>query len=167
MNIVSGGGARIEKWVLYTLILLTGCEVKTEKKESDDISAFQAIVDINLPLRTVRWETFGTPEYRGGVPGPTDFVTLIAEIEPGQSIFPKEARTGEIWIAPEAARPWLRPKIRNIFAKYSNRYVDISTIGTCKPLQAQLRKTGKLVPGFICGDAEKSIVYLTIFPSTS
>jgi hypothetical protein len=157
----------LKSWVLYTFILLSGCEVKTGNRESDDISAFQAIVDVNLPLRVVRWEIFGNPEDRGGVPGPTDFVTLIAEIEPGQSISPEESRTGKIWIAPEAGRPWLRPKIRDIFVKYSNGYVDISAITSCKPLQAHLRKTGKLVPGFICSDAERSTVYLTIFASTS
>jgi hypothetical protein len=167
MNIAKVRYAHLEKWVLYTLMLLAGCEIKAEKKESDDISAFEAIVDINLPLRVVRWEIFGTPEYGGGVPGPTDFVTLIAEVEPGQVISPKESRTGEIWIAPEAARPWLRPKIRNIFAKYANEYVDISTVASCKPLQARLRKTDKLVRGFICSDAGASTVYLTIFASAS
>jgi hypothetical protein len=159
--------ADVAKWALCTAILLMGCERRVETKGASDVTAFQAIVDVNLPLNSVRWEVFGTPEYVGGVPGPTDFVTLIAEVTPAQPILIEESKTGEIWIAPEAARPWLRQKFRGIFAKYANKYIDISTIAACKPIQAKLRKTGKLVPGFICNDVDASVLYLTIFNSTS
>src|ERR1700712_2222985 len=38
-------------------------------------------------LTDVQWEVFGTPEWSGGVPGPTDFVSLIAvgSQEPGST----------------------------------------------------------------------------------
>jgi hypothetical protein len=66
---------------LVAAILLNGCNIENESgKISTDISALQKIVSLDMATPSGKWEIFGTPEYTGGVPAPTDYVTLIAEI---------------------------------------------------------------------------------------
>ena len=45
---------------------------------SDDVEALRRVVELDTNPAAIRWEIFGTPEYVGGVPGPIDFVTLVA-----------------------------------------------------------------------------------------
>lgn len=163
MNTAASKRVFLKSWALYSLILLAGCEVKTESRESDDISAFQAIVDINLPLRVVRWEIFGTPEYRGGVPAPTDFVTLIAEVPNLDALtLEKRSMAGAMWIVPEAARPWLSGANRSMLGNFRNTSVDFSGLPNCRVVNGKLRKTGEQVRGFVCNGPVKALIYLTL-----
>lgn len=66
--------------VLCNSLLASGCDPKGNFNESSDVAAFHQLVELDLPAKSVRWEVFGTPEYSIGVPGPTDFVTLGAEL---------------------------------------------------------------------------------------
>lgn len=68
-------------FVMVSVFLLTlaGCHVNSsEQQPSRDLTALQAKVKIDLPIRSATWDIFGTPEYKGGVPGPTDLQTLVA-----------------------------------------------------------------------------------------
>lgn len=136
-------------------------------QSSKDIISFYNLVDIQLPVKSIRWEVFGTPEYTGGVPGPTDYVTLIAEVQPVDS---KKIRFGNkagiIWIVHEAARPWLSEEFHSMLAKYKNSSIDFSNLSNCKRLQGKLKKTRMPIDGFICFKSHKSLIYLTLSKTT-
>lgn len=142
--------------------ILTGCNMKKENTNtSNDVAGLRSLVELDLPVKNARWEVFGTPEYTGGVPGPTDFITLIAEIETSQSTnIGRE--TGTAWIAPEAARSWLSEGFKLMLEKNKNSSVSLSQMRNCRVLQGKLKKTGKPVDGFICSDSNRALIYLTL-----
>jgi len=150
-------------WIFCTVLLLMGCNVRGEMKESEDLVALRELVKLDLHINTVRWEVFGTPGYAGGVPGPTDYVTLIAEITPSVAFNATDGPSDiNVWIAPEAARPWLSPHFRSLFAKHSNAQLELSNSKNCRTLKAKVKRTGKSVEGFVCSNSNKSVVYLTL-----
>lgn len=116
--------------VLFLLFSLLGCQAKEKTNNaSTDMSAFNSLVTLDIPLKSVSWEVFGTPEYSGGVPGPTDYLTLIAQLENSKDgKFDQRPHTGLIWIAPEAARRWLDSDFRNFLEKSKDGKVDVSTM---------------------------------------
>jgi hypothetical protein len=151
---------------LLTAVFSTGCDME-KQKVSDDIVEFRSLVDTDLGAKSVRWEVFGTPEYTGGVPGPTDYVTLIAEVEPwDQERFEARPETGKQGITPEAARPWLSEGFRSMLAKHRNDSTDLSSIYNCRKFEAKIKKSQRPVNGFICNDSGKSLVYLTLADHT-
>jgi hypothetical protein len=153
--------------VLLIGTLIAGCEM-ANGKSSNDLTGFRDLVETDVPATSVRWEVFGTPEYSGGVPGPTDYVTLIAELEPSdQEKFRSRPETGEVWIAPEAARPWLAKEFRSLLQKHANSTTDLSTMPDCRVLRAKIKKSGKPVSGFICNGAGRSLMYLTLVDETA
>lgn len=118
-------------------------------KHSDNRVALLKLVKLDLPIDTVRWEVFGTPESTGLVPGSTNFLTLIAEISP--AILVAQTNTAETaWITPGAARLWLTPSSRALRTQHSNSQAVPYSAGNCAPLQAELTKSGEKVQVFLC-----------------
>lgn len=146
------------------MIFLLGCQTKEETKNvSTDVDAFNGLVTIDIQPRSVSWEVFGTPEYTGGIPGPTDYVTLIAQAEsPNNTNFSQRPDSGLVWIAPESARTWLEPEFHRLLENSKNETVDISKKGNCRLLTGLLKKTAKPVTGFACQGAAKMLIYLRI-----
>lgn len=66
--------------VICVSLVMSGCNLERNSKESNDIAALQQFIELDILPRSARWEVFGTPEYSAGVPAPTDFITLIAEV---------------------------------------------------------------------------------------
>lgn len=131
--------------------------------DSDDLAELQKIIELDLVAKSIHWEIFGTPEYTGGVPGPTDFVTLIAEVPSLDELkLGGRPKAGAIWIAPEASRPWLSGVNRTMLAKFRNKSVDLSQFPNCRIASGKLKKTGKQVYGFICNGPVKALIYLTL-----
>lgn len=150
-------------YVLCICLLSGGCNLERNSHESSDVAAFQQVVELDLPLRLVRWEVFGTPEYSIGVPGPTDFVTLIAEVPSLDELtLVKRPQARAMWIVPGAARPWLSGGNRSMLAKFRNISVDFSRLPNCRVANGKLRKTGEQVHGFICNGPVKVLIYLTL-----
>jgi hypothetical protein len=147
---------------LLMAIAFSACESNIGKS-SNDVNAFRSLVETDVAARSARWEVFGTPEYTGGVPGPTDYVTLIAEVEPSeQEKFQSRPKAGEVWIVPEAARPWLTKEFRSLLEQHAETSTDLSGMVNCRVLRARIRKSGKPVSGFICNAAGKTLIYLTL-----
>ncbi|MFC5476636.1 hypothetical protein [Massilia suwonensis] len=144
-------------------ILLAGCQVTDSRNISDDVDALHNIVELDVAPRAIRWEIFGTPEYVGAVQGPTDFVTLVAEV-PGlnEAEFKKRAKSGTVWIAPEAARPWISSDFRSLLSQHRNASVDLSSHYNCRAAHGKLRETGQRVGGFICNGSAKGLLYLSL-----
>jgi hypothetical protein len=142
---------------------LFGC-VMVDQNISTDLTAFQNLVTVPLHVKAVRWEVFSTPENTGGVPGPTDYVTLVAEIEPASQ--PDLIKGGQIPaqldIVPGSARPWLDGRFRALLLGHANRVPEMSDASRCGPIRARLRKTNEPVSGFVCILEEKTLLYLTL-----
>ena len=132
-------------------------------KVSINANDLQKIVNLDLAQRSVKWEMFGTPEYSGGVPGPTDFITLIVEVTPGNDEWESTApSTGSVWIAPESPRSWLSGQFYSMLEKQRNSTLDLSKTAHCRSIQTTLRQTGEPVKGFECVDSGKKLIYLRI-----
>lgn len=131
---------------------------------STSLAEFNQFIDTDIPASAVTWETFGTPEYTGGVPAPTDYVTLVAEITLAKDwpVNAEKIDLAAIAIVPEAARPWLSLNFRAMLMKYKNQSVELPAKYACASYQARLRKSGRLVPGFICPDSGKLLLYLVL-----
>jgi hypothetical protein len=133
-------------------------------KVSDDLTALRKIIKLPTDLTSGRWEIFGTPEYTGGVPGPTDYMTLVAEIKvpAGSNGFPTNSDNGSAYIVPEAARPWISREFRSILEKHKNSTLDLAGTKTCHPYLAKLTQTDNPVSGFACTTSDRVFLYLSL-----
>lgn len=154
---------------LAALLLSVGCSRENQlRKVSDNLVELREIIDLQIAAKSARWETFGTPEYNGGVPGPTDYITLVAELESESSeLETNKIPTGITYIAPEAARPWLSDEFRTILAQNKNTDVDLSRKADCRKYATTLKKTGKPVGGFVCSKSGRMLLYLTLWSEQS
>lgn len=153
---------------LVAICILFGCQMKDEKtKVSTDLAAFNNLFAIDIALKSISWELFNTPEYTGGIPGPTDYVTLIAQIEASNDEkFDRRPTAGTVWIAPESSRSWLNTEFRDFLEKSKNTTIDLSKKGNCRALTGVLKKTSKTIDGFACKSGTKILIYLTVLDYT-
>jgi hypothetical protein len=145
---------------------VSGCSPEGKKiKASDDVKALQQLIDMPADLKSARWEMFGTPEYDGGVPGRTDYMTLVAEIEPATNTenFKSGTNDKSIYIVPEAARPWLSSQFRNVLEKNKNANIELATEAGCDVYGAKIKGSGRAVHGFSCEKSGKALLYLSLF----
>lgn len=131
---------------------------------SEDVGALKSIVQLPAETTSARWQIFGTPEYTSGVPGPTDYMTLIAELNPDDKLWTALPNEGpaDVYIVPEAARPWLPNEFRMLLDKSKNANLTVSNKNNCKPYATRLTKTGRQVSGFICKGANRLLLYLIV-----
>lgn len=150
-------------------ILLAGC-APDKTGPSDSLPELRKIVAIALPARQIKWEVFGTPEYTGGVPAPTDFVTLVAELEPVHDALPpaelamppaEPGTDDKAYIVPEAARPWLSAPFRAWLQEHRNQAVHLPA-GPCSAYRTTISKSGRPVAGFLCRSEGRMLIYLTL-----
>lgn len=145
-------------------IAVSACKSDEAKPpQSEDAAALRAMINIEFPVKSARWDIFGTPEYNGGVPGPTDYITLVAELEPADNWFASlKEPTGTTPVVPEAARPWLTSAFRRLMEKNRNSNVDLSSQADCRKYATTVKKSGRPVQGFVCNDAGKLLMYLSL-----
>lgn len=158
-------------WIIAITVItcFTGCKMKDDPpKFSTDIPTLENIVELPIAYTEAKWEVFGTPEYSGGVPGPTDYMTLVAEISPksGQKIH-YGLSSEPFWIAPESARTWLSPKFFKLLQESKNAYIDTTATPDCTPIEVTMRKSQTRRSGFICRGADSFLVHLLIADFTS
>lgn len=151
-----------------TLCILFRCQVDAEKsKASSDADSFNKIFALDVAFKSIAWEMFDTPEYKGGIPAPTDFVTLIAQIEPGNDAkFEDRPPSMPIWIAPESSRRWLDTDFRNFLERSKGKTIDISREKDCRALTGILRRTSEPVNGFMCKSEKKILIYIRVIDYT-
>lgn len=145
--------------------LATLCSLGDDRPApSDDLAALRRVVAIPDAVISARWQIFGTPEYTRGVPGPTDFMTLVAELElADDGAF--EANDPERWppyVVPEAPRSWLLPAFRERLERSRNAHLDLGGEHTCRPVRSRMRESGRIVPGFTCRASGKTLLYLDL-----
>lgn len=149
------------------LPIFAACKMN-EQSGSTDLDALNKIIKLEPDLKIIRWEVFATPEYQGGVPGPTDYISLVIEIEnfvtseTSQSSSPRL-----VWIAPEAARPWMTKESRLFFEKFKNKTVDITSQKNCISMSARSVKMNKKIDGIACRNSLNSFLYFVLADYTS
>ena len=152
--------------VITFLMTLTGCNVtNSDQQPSRELAALQAKVKIDLPILSASWEIFGTPEYKGGVPGPTDLQTLVAEfilMDPDFKAHAKLERAAEVFVAPEASRFWMSPGFRKMMNEVRNSTEDMGQAYGCFEYEASLSHAGRPVNGFLCVSGDRALLYLTL-----
>ncbi|WP_426170268.1 hypothetical protein [Pseudoduganella sp. R-34] len=151
--------------IAATIFLLCGCSFGDPKPQSEDIAALRAIVNLPMEVKSARWEIFGTPDDSGWVPGPTDFHTLIAELEQEQDWFSSlKEPAREIFIVPEAARPWLTREFRDLLNRNKNSTAILSSRANCRKYVTTVTKSGRELVGVACNSSGKILVYLPLAP---
>ena len=133
---------------------------------SENLNELKNVVKISVPAQRVKWEIFETPEYKGsGAPGPTDYMTLIAEIELIDLNWFNQftENTDEVWIAPESARPWLSIYFRAMLEK---RGTTLGRQFKCKKFRVEVTKSGRPVEGFVCENNGLVLIHVKLYDST-
>lgn len=124
-------------------------------------------IDIQIPIESVKWQEFGSPEYLGaGAAGPTDNVILVAEIVTSDPNWYKpEPKSNFIMrVVPESARPWLSEPFRTEM-KNSMPKNDYRPTIPCKDYSTTFTKTKNPVEGFVCALPGKVLLHLWISSS--
>lgn len=119
-------------------------------RASDDLGKLQGMVQIAIPATAIKWEIVKVPDDEGLLAvGPVDYVHLVAEITPGERAwFARQPNNdAKLWIAPDAARPWLTPHFRQLLASGEN---DWRRKSNCKPHHTTVTASGRQVGGFVC-----------------
>lgn len=151
---------------VIALQLLTACDViDGDRTPSSDLAALRAKVHVDLPISSVVWEVFGTPEYIGGVPGATDIQTLVAEIVLIDATYPSKMSlplANEVFVVPESPRAWLSPEFKTMMNRVRNSSEDMGRSFGCFRYETLLTDSGQPVSGFLCFSAARALLYLTL-----
>lgn len=158
----------ISKLIFLSLFLtLSACKMNNHPS-NDDMNALNRIIRIDANFKSARWEVFTTPEYDGGVPGPTDYVSLVIEFDSSSiHVVANDSRFGSIWIAPGSARPWITKQNQLFFKNFENKTIDISSQKNCSGISAWLAKTNKKIDGIFCQKSSTGLMYFTLEDLTS
>jgi hypothetical protein len=149
---------------LMLFIALTACSKDIENKlYSNDLLALKKVVAIPDEVLSAKWEIFRSPEYVN-IPGPYDFVALVAEIyiKDGSFLTRPSVDPKDEYIVPQASRPWLSKEFKTLMAKHQNSRIEISQIGGCSPYSAKMTKGGRLVNGIACVSDNRYLIYLLL-----
>lgn len=164
MKILTGAGLMNS---LLVIPMLFGCNM-SNAKVSKDIVKLKELVTLDVPITSAQWEVFGTPEYTGGVPGPTDYITLVAELqltEPSQfQALP--ALSGKQFLVPEANRAWLSSVFRHALTEKGTSASEFPPTLSCKRYTSTVRKSSRAANGFLCHDGKSYLLYLTLSART-
>jgi len=134
---------------------------------SESVTELHELIRLDIPVRSAKWEVFYTPE-AGGLPAPTDYITLVAELDPIDASWfaTRPAHWTKAYAMPEAARDWMSEPLRAQVNKLTRQSQEQTTPGNCKDLQAKMTRSGRPVPGFACTVGAKLLVYVTLQDNT-
>jgi hypothetical protein len=135
---------------------------------SDSMAKLKSMVVVDLPGDAITWETFGTPEYTGAVPGPTDYVTLVAELKPvkAQWFALQRKSTRIVAVTPEAVRPWMSKPFRTMLKQYAGNTVSTDALPQCRPYDTVTVSTKRPLHGMICFDHDRLLLYMVVHDRT-
>lgn len=147
------------------LLMLTGCPMTQDNSRiSTSVTDLKKLIELNREIISVRWELYGPPEEDDILPAPTEFITLIAELETPDTnwMLERDRIPATGFIAPGAARPWLTPPLRKLMALADDESINSLQKFNCRKFTTRLRKSKESVDGFICFEAGKVLLYLVL-----
>ncbi|QBI02742.1 hypothetical protein [Pseudoduganella albidiflava] len=154
------------RWRLLLFVFplfLAGCPVSAGEFSSN-IEEIRKQIDLDIPSTSGKWEIFEIPE-AGGVPGPTDFVILIAEFDNVAASWAsrKKLPIGQAWvIMPNAGRPWLSQRWKAVLRREASNKIAVTESDNCHYYSAKVRKSGRVVEGFTCTHNCDVLVHLVL-----
>lgn len=146
-------------------ILLTACVPKKDQdKSSTDIVALGALIDLQFPYTSARWKVVATPEYKGGIPGPTDYMTLLAEIGPrDDQRFSTLPMAEPLRALPNSARIWMNAESRTLLDTTSTA---LHRHPECRTITGILTRSRKKVTGHLCTSRDRMLLYMVVVDYT-
>ena len=138
--------------------------MSSETSTSNDISELRQSINLDIPIEEGTWEIFSTPQGARGVLGPTDYTTLVAEfkVKVTNFFYSLQSSATKVAIVPEAARPWLSESFRLMLEKHKNSAVEINQLSSCKTYSTPVKKSGRVVDGFMCLNNTHLLLYLPL-----
>lgn len=149
---------------LTVALSLGACGDEDEGGPSNDMSELASTVSLGLPAAKGTFEIVYTPESRGMLPGPTDYVSLVAELEiPGGSPPPRadSHALADTYALSGMTRPWLSQPFRALLKAASSDRMALGRAG-CEPFAAKITKSGRDVSGFSCRRGARMLIYLLL-----
>lgn len=150
-------------------ILLTACVSKEDQdKSSTNIAALRDLLDLQFPYTSARWEVVAPPEYKGGIPGPTDYMTLLAEIGPRD-----DQRFSTLPIAeplralPNSARSWMNAESRTLLGTSSTTSTGLRHHPECRTITGMLTRSRNKVTGHLCTSRDRMLLYMVVVDYTA
>jgi hypothetical protein len=146
-------------------ILLTACIPKEDQdKSSTDIRALCDLIDLQFPYTGARWEIVATPEYEGGIPGPTDYMTLLAEIGPrDDQRFNALPMAEPLRALPNSARSWMNAESRTLLNTTSTA---LHHHPECRTITGILTRSRKTATGHLCTSRDRMLLYMVVVDYT-
>ena len=146
-------------------ILLTACVSKEDQdKSSTDIGALSNLIDLQFSYTSAHWEIVATPEYRGGVPGPTDYMTLLAEIGPrDDQRFSALPMAEPLRALPNSARSWMNAESRTLLDTTSTA---LRHHPECRTITGILARSRKPATGHLCISRDRMLLYMVVVDYT-
>ena len=142
----------------------SACSETGGESPSSDRTALDQWITLDIKSAALKWEIVRSPGDDGFLPAPIDYTTLIVEAEDASGEWLSKARapTGEVWLVAEAARPWLKPAFQKIVKGHGVRRIDLTNRFRCKAYSGVLKKSRKLVHGYLCPHGSNALIYLTV-----
>lgn len=150
------------------LTLLAGCSPQeNQKKSSTDVDGLKKLITLPFPYTNARWELFATPEDDGGIPGPTDYITLVAEIGPrNDQQFNSLPRAPLFRALPNAARSWMNAASRRLLNSLHAPNAELSHHPDCRMVAGLIKRSSRAVTGYLCTSEDRLLLYMVVVDHT-
>jgi hypothetical protein len=146
------------------LTLLAGCTPQANQKRfSTDVDALKKLITLPFPYKNARWELFATPEDDGGIPGPTDYITLVAEIGPrNDQQFNSLPRAQPFHALPNAARSWMNAASRRLLNSVDGTNAELSHHPDCRMVAGLIKRSFRAFTGHLCTSEDRLLPYMVV-----
>lgn len=149
-------------FAILAVACLTGCRMDN-KIPSTNLEELRSLIQIGNMASGAKYEIISLPESDNGVPSPTEYVVMIAELETPKPISsrPVTPASGQLGLIPRAARPWLSEDFRAMLKKYENNEFNFATQG-CQEYSTVWVNDNSPVHGFSCNRDGRTLIYLVL-----
>ncbi|WP_143707464.1 hypothetical protein [Uliginosibacterium sp. TH139] len=118
---------------------------------STNIDELRRYINIDSGLQVSQWEIFGTPDWEGGVPGPTDYLSIlfVGPTEHAQQKSAGDESHKVDFLPPNAVRAWLGSEEKEALQRILGRKSQVAN-AFCALRSFYAVKSNKSVEGFAC-----------------
>lgn len=130
-----------------------------------DVAELKNMLDLDIPIAAVKWQIFSSPEDDGILwPAQDAQSILIAEIDLADASWfnTRAPLPGTRSIALESARPWLSEPFKILVGDAAKNKNRLANDQPCGLYEASIKKSGRIVDGYICKIAGKILLYLPV-----
>ena len=149
-------------------VLLAWCNSFDDPEQlSTDIDALKRLINLQFPYTSARWELVPTPEFNGGVPGPTDYITLVAEIAPRDDQKLSSLPMAEPFHPlPNTARNWMNAESRSLLGTSNAASNGLPHHSDCRKVAGTLMRSSRTVTGHLCPSSDRMLLYMVVVDHT-